>query len=85
MIPVRLFAIMPEKETKVATTSAFRLMARCYGSIAKWRSRVLLIHGDADRNVPLPANQIPDEIHDLLRWTDWMVVTASALIFSRPR
>jgi dipeptidyl aminopeptidase/acylaminoacyl peptidase len=58
-------------------------------SIATWRSPVLLIHGDDDRNVPfqqttdlvekLQAQKaaieeliLPDEIHDLLRWTDWV-------------
>jgi len=58
-------------------------------SIAKWRSPVLLVHGDDDRNVPFqqttdliekPRAQnvafeeliIPDEIHDLLRWSDWI-------------
>ena len=58
-------------------------------SIANWRSPVLLIHGDDDRNVPfqqttdlvekLQAQKvsieeliIPDEIHDLLRWNDWV-------------
>jgi dipeptidyl aminopeptidase/acylaminoacyl peptidase len=58
-------------------------------SIANWRSPVLLIHGDDDRNVPFQQttdlveklrNQkvvfeeliFPDEIHDLLRWSDWV-------------
>jgi dipeptidyl aminopeptidase/acylaminoacyl peptidase len=58
-------------------------------SIANWRSPVLFIHGDDDRNVPfqqttdlvekLRAQKVsieelilPDEIHDLLRWTDWV-------------
>jgi dipeptidyl aminopeptidase/acylaminoacyl peptidase len=58
-------------------------------SIANWRSPVLLIHGDDDRNVPfqqttdlvekLRAQKVsieelilPDEIHDLLRWADWV-------------
>jgi dipeptidyl aminopeptidase/acylaminoacyl peptidase len=58
-------------------------------SITNWRSPVLLIHGDDDRNVPfqqttdlvekLRAQKVaieelilPDEIHDLLRWNDWM-------------
>jgi dipeptidyl aminopeptidase/acylaminoacyl peptidase len=58
-------------------------------SIANWRSPVLLVHGDDDRNVPfqqttdlvekLRAQQVafeelifPDEIHDLLRWSDWV-------------
>ena len=58
-------------------------------SIANWRSPVLFIHGDDDRNVPfqqttdlvekLRAQKVafeelifPDEIHDLLRWSDWI-------------
>ena len=58
-------------------------------SIANWRSPVLLIHGDDDRNVPIQQTTdlveklrarnvafeeliIPDEIHDLLRWSDWI-------------
>jgi dipeptidyl aminopeptidase/acylaminoacyl peptidase len=59
------------------------------GSITNWRSPVLLIHGDDDRNVPFQQTTdlveklrsqkvafeeliIPDEIHDLLRWSDWV-------------
>jgi dipeptidyl aminopeptidase/acylaminoacyl peptidase len=59
------------------------------GSIQTWRSPVLLIHGDDDRNVPFSQTTdlvqrlkkqnvefeeliFPDEIHDLLRWQDWM-------------
>ncbi len=58
-------------------------------SIANWRSPVLLVHGDDDRNVPFQQTTdlveklrtqkvafeeliIPDEIHDLLRWNDWV-------------
>jgi dipeptidyl aminopeptidase/acylaminoacyl peptidase len=58
-------------------------------SIANWRSPVLLIHGDDDRNVPFQQTTdlveklrvqniafdeliIPDEIHELLRWSDWV-------------
>ncbi|HEY3660284.1 MAG TPA: prolyl oligopeptidase family serine peptidase [Candidatus Udaeobacter sp.] len=58
-------------------------------SMATWRSPVLFIHGDDDRNVPfqqttdlvekLRAQKVafeelifPDEIHDLLRWSDWV-------------
>ena len=59
-------------------------------SIATWRSPVLFIHGDDDRNVPFQqptdlveklraenvASEeliIPDEIHYLLRWSDWVI------------
>jgi dipeptidyl aminopeptidase/acylaminoacyl peptidase len=58
-------------------------------SIANWRSPVLLVHGDDDRNVPFQQTTdlveklraqkvafeeliIPGEIHDLLRWNDWV-------------
>jgi dipeptidyl aminopeptidase/acylaminoacyl peptidase len=58
-------------------------------SVATWRSPVLFVHGDDDRNVPFQQTTdlveklraqkvafeeliIPDEIHDLLRWNDWM-------------
>ena len=58
-------------------------------SVATWRSPVLFIHGDDDRNVPFQQTTdlveklraqkvafeeliIPDEIHDLLRWNDWV-------------
>ena len=58
-------------------------------SVANWRSAVLLIHGDDDRNVPFQQTTdlveklraqnvafeeliIPDEIHELLRWRDWV-------------
>jgi dipeptidyl aminopeptidase/acylaminoacyl peptidase len=58
-------------------------------SIANWRSPVLFVHGDDDRNVPfqqttdlvekLRAQNVefeelifPDEIHELLRWGDWV-------------
>jgi dipeptidyl aminopeptidase/acylaminoacyl peptidase len=70
-------------------------------SIANWRSPVLLIHGDDDRNVPfqqttdlvekLRAQNVafeelifPDEIHDLLRWSDWIrAYRATADFFDR--
>jgi dipeptidyl aminopeptidase/acylaminoacyl peptidase len=58
-------------------------------SIANWRSPVLLVQGDDDRNVPFQQTTdlveklrtqkiefeeliLPDEIHDLLRWSDWV-------------
>jgi dipeptidyl aminopeptidase/acylaminoacyl peptidase len=70
-------------------------------SIANWRSPVLLVHGDDDRNVPfqqttdlvekLRAQKVtfeelifPDEIHDLLRWSDWIrAYGATAEFFER--
>jgi dipeptidyl aminopeptidase/acylaminoacyl peptidase len=69
--------------------------------IANWRSPVLLIHGDDDRNVPFQQTTdlveklraqkvefeeliIPDEIHDLLRWNDWVrAYRATAEFFDR--
>ena len=67
-------------------------------SIANWRSPVLLVHGDDDRNVPfqqttdlvekLRAQNVefeelifPDEIHDLLRWSDWIRAYRATLEF----
>jgi dipeptidyl aminopeptidase/acylaminoacyl peptidase len=70
-------------------------------SIATWRSPVLLVHGDDDRNVPfqqttdlvekLRARDVlikelvmPDEIHDLLRWSNWIrAYKATAEFFDR--
>jgi dipeptidyl aminopeptidase/acylaminoacyl peptidase len=70
-------------------------------SIANWRSPVLFVHGDDDRNVPfqqttdlvekLRAQKVefeelifPDEIHDLLRWSDWIrAYRATAEFFDR--
>jgi dipeptidyl aminopeptidase/acylaminoacyl peptidase len=70
-------------------------------SIANWRSPVLLIHGDDDRNVPFQQTTdlveklraqkvafdeliIPDEIHDLLRWSNWVrAYRATAEFFDR--
>jgi len=69
--------------------------------IAKWRSPVLLIQGDDDRNVPFQQTTdlveklrgqnvefeeliFPDEIHDLLRWSDWIrAYRATAEFFDR--
>ena len=59
------------------------------GRITNWRSPVLFVHGDDDRNVPFQQTTalveklraqkvvfeeliIPDEIHDLLRCSDWI-------------
>ena len=70
-------------------------------SISNWRSPVLLIQGDDDRNVPFQQTTdlveklraqnvafeeliIPDEIHDLLRWNDWVrAYRATAEFFGR--
>ena len=69
--------------------------------MATWRSPVLFIHGDDDRNVPFQQTTdlveklrvqkvafeeliIPDEIHDLLRWNDWVrAYRATAEFFDR--
>jgi dipeptidyl aminopeptidase/acylaminoacyl peptidase len=70
-------------------------------SVATWRSPVLFIHGDDDRNVPFQQTTdlveklraqnvafeeliIPDEIHELLRWNDWVrAYRATAEFFDR--
>jgi dipeptidyl aminopeptidase/acylaminoacyl peptidase len=69
--------------------------------VSTWKSPVLFIHGDDDRNVPfsqtvdlvqrlraqhVPFEQLilPDEIHDFLRWRDWMrAYAATADFFDR--
>jgi dipeptidyl aminopeptidase/acylaminoacyl peptidase len=69
--------------------------------VSTWKSPVLFIHGDDDRNVPfsqtvdlvqrLRAQHVafeelilPDEIHDFLRWRDWMrAYAATADFFDR--
>ena len=69
--------------------------------VANWRSPVLSVHRDDDRNVPfqqttdlvekLRAQNVafdelifPDEIHDLLRWSDWIrAYRATAEFFDR--
>src|SRR5213076_2644881 len=70
-------------------------------STANWRSPVLFIHGDDDRNVPFQQTTdlvgklrtqnvafeeliFPDEIHELLRWSDWIrAYRATAEFFDR--
>jgi dipeptidyl aminopeptidase/acylaminoacyl peptidase len=70
-------------------------------SVSAWRSPVLFVHGDDDRNVPfqqttdlveklrarhVPIEELvmPDEIHDLLRWNNWIrVYKATAEFFDR--
>jgi dipeptidyl aminopeptidase/acylaminoacyl peptidase len=70
-------------------------------NIANWRSPVLFVHGDDDRNVPIQQTTdlveklraqnvafeeliFPDEIHDLLRWSDWVrAYRATAEFFDR--
>ena len=70
-------------------------------SVANWRSPVLFVHGDDDRNVPFQQTTdlveklrgqnvefeeliFPDEIHDLLRWSDWIrAYRATAEFFDR--
>jgi dipeptidyl aminopeptidase/acylaminoacyl peptidase len=70
-------------------------------SVANWRSPVLFVHGDDDRNVPFQQTTdlveklreqkvefeeliFPDEIHDLLRWNDWIrAYRATAAFFDR--
>jgi len=66
--------------------------------VARWRSPVLLIHGDDDRNVRInqtidlarrldahsvPYREIvfPNEIHDFLRFQDWLNADAATVNF----
>jgi dipeptidyl aminopeptidase/acylaminoacyl peptidase len=74
-------------DVKEARDLAFKSSA--VASAASWRSPVLFIHGDDDRNVPFQQTTdlveklraqnvafeeliIPDEIHELLRWSHWV-------------
>jgi len=84
-----LWAENPDTAPDVKEARALAFKSSPVASVATWRSPVLLIHGDDDRNVPfqqttdlvekLRAQNIafeelimPDEIHDLLRWSDWV-------------
>ncbi len=84
---------------KEARDLAFKSSA--VANVAAWRSPVLFIHGDDDRNVPFQQTTdlvqklrgkevayeeliIPDEIHELLRWSDWVrAYKATAEFFDR--
>jgi dipeptidyl aminopeptidase/acylaminoacyl peptidase len=86
-------------DVKEARDLAFKSSA--VASVANWRSPVLFIHGDDDRNVPFQQTTdlveklraqnvvfeeliIPDEIHELLRWGDWIrAYKAAAEFFDR--
>jgi dipeptidyl aminopeptidase/acylaminoacyl peptidase len=78
---------LPQRRYSEALELAFK--SSPVANVANWRSPVLLVHGDDDRNVPfqqttdlvekLRAQKVafeelifPDEIHDLLRWSDWI-------------
>jgi dipeptidyl aminopeptidase/acylaminoacyl peptidase len=70
-------------------------------SVGQWRSPVLLIHGDDDRNVDFSQDTdlaqrlkaqgvhfeeiiLPDEIHEMLLWRNWVqTYKATAEFFSR--
>jgi dipeptidyl aminopeptidase/acylaminoacyl peptidase len=91
---------LPQRRYSEARELAFK--SSPVSSFANWRSPVLFVHGDDDRNV-LPFQQttdlveklraqkvafeellIPDEIHDLLRWSDWIrAYRAAAEFFDR--
>ena len=83
-------------DVKEARDLAFKSSA--VASVASWRSPVLFIHGDDDRNVPFQQTTdlveklraqkvafeeliIPDEIHELLRWNDWVRVYRATVEF----
>jgi dipeptidyl aminopeptidase/acylaminoacyl peptidase len=86
-------------DVKEARDLAFKSSA--VASVASWRSPVLFIHGDDDRNVPFQQTTdlveklrgknvafeeliIPDEIHEFLRWNDWIrAYKATAEFFDR--
>jgi dipeptidyl aminopeptidase/acylaminoacyl peptidase len=83
-------------DVKEARDLAFKSSA--VASATSWRSPVLFIHGDDDRNVPFQQTTdlveklraqnvafeeliIPDEIHDLLRWNNWVRVYRATVEF----
>ena len=83
-------------DVKEARDLAFKSSA--VASVTSWRSPVLFIHGDDDRNVPFQQTTdlveklraenvafeeliIPDEIHELLRWNDWVRVYRATVEF----
>ena len=84
-----LWAENPDTAPDAKEARALAFKSSPVASVGTWRSPVLLIHGDDDRNVPfqqttdlvekLRAQNVafeelimPDEIHDLLRWSDWV-------------
>src|SRR5437899_2834036 len=86
-LPMWVAEVEAAPDIKEARELAFK--SSPVASIANWRSPVLFVHGDDDRNVPfqqttdlvekLRAQNVafdelifPDEIHDLLRWSDWV-------------
>ena len=90
---------MPQRRYSEARELAFK--SSPVATIANWRSPVLFVHGDDDRNVPFQQTTdlveklrgqnvafgeliFPDEIHDLLRWSDWVrAYRATAEFFDR--
>jgi len=83
-------------DVKEARDLAFKSSA--VASVTSWRSPVLFIHGDDDRNVPFQQTTdlveklraenvafeeliIPGEIHELLRWNDWVRVYRATVEF----
>ena len=96
-----MWAENPETAPDVKEARELAFKSSPVASIANWRSPVLLIHGDDDRNVPIQQTTdlveklraqnvafeeliIPDEIHDLLRWSDWVrAYRATAEFFDR--
>jgi dipeptidyl aminopeptidase/acylaminoacyl peptidase len=96
-----MWAENPDAAPDIKEARELALKSSPVANVAGWRSPVLLIHGDDDRNVPfqqttdlvekLRAQNIafeelimPDEIHDLLRWSDWVrAYRATAEFFDR--
>jgi len=100
-------AFLPEWEQNVNSAPdlqaarALAFQSSPAAAAKSWRSPVLFIHGDDDRNVPFnqttqmrelirPNNVhveeliFPDEIHDMLRWHDWVkTYKAGADFFAR--
>ena len=84
-----MWADNPEVAPDIKEARELAFKSSPVSSIANWRSPVLLVQGDDDRNVPFQQTTdlveklraqniafeeliIPDEIHDLLRWSNWI-------------
>lgn len=91
----------PEAAPDVKEARDLAFKSSPVASVANWKSPVLFVHGDDDRNVPFQQTtdlvqrlraqhvsvellMMPDEIHDLLRWSNWVrAYKATAEFFDR--
>ncbi len=91
----------PETAPDVKEAKELAFKSSPVASVTTWKSPVLFVHGDDDRNVPFQQTTdlvqrlraqhvtveqliLPDEIHDLLRWSNWVrAYQATAEFFDR--